>query len=812
MVARRGKIRPSFNAGEFGGDFKARFDIPEYYSAAGMMRNAEPVVASGFKAMPGSMQRGKARRNLQTVTTERTVLAGPHMADAMVEELTFASTTISAVSIEGYKISESEEIELVVETKSGSDDWQTFGPSFTVDNQTRNRVAAVPPGEGVVADRVRIFIRTGVSVTWENTGTTVLREDSDLPEELKWFEYAYSRDEAYMLIVTPGFCDVWKNGEHKGAFLLNVTAAMVPSLKSYAEGDTVGFFHPDLKSRRALREGGHDHQWHVDDWPYGEIGQVDYGGTYTTVDDEWRVYLRYDDTPGDLVVRAIISGEETAAVSLATPPSTADTAEWDAFATNLQGAIHQLPSFGAGVTVTRPVTAQPTYAELLITFGGAYTGIANELAISVVNTSAASSTVSHTKTGHPGGEALISDERGWPGAVELVQDRIGYAGLKARSAGGVFSENGEYFNLNTAQTGEDAPFAWAIRADVRETINWLLWSKYLLILTDEGEYFANNRAIKADEPLNIVRASQYGSSATVEPLDAEGLTYFADPTGSVLYLATYDDVQTSFVSTPQSIFADHLFSGVIRSAIMKPDPTSNAHRLLFLRDDGWIVQVMLIRDQNVAAFSRWQTDGEVKGIGVDRNNLVYLAVKRTTATGPEIFIETWDRDQWLHSAKSYGSTDLDGRLTGLETFEGQTVWVVADGYSLGSFLVESGTISLPFYAADCHVGWWTAPYVETMPFYFQTAQDEIVRRPGRIHTLRGTLVDTTSIAVGANGETPINSPVLRGGAAVSGPVDPYSGPLHEPGLTGFTEGTTLVITQTHPGALQVRDIVVEAQL
>jgi hypothetical protein len=89
--------------------------------------------------------------------------------------------------------------------------------------------------------------------------------------------------------------------------------------------------------------------------------------------------------------------------------------------------------------------------------------------------------------------------------------------------------------------------------------------------------------------------------------------------------------------------------------------------------------------------------------------------------------------------------------------------------------------------------------------------DQIVRRPGRIHTFRGKLKDTSSIAIGANGETPRDIPLVKAGD-VAGDAPMWNGVREVTGLGGMMVDTTLVITQTKPGFLEVRDLVVEAKL
>lgn len=73
-------------------------------------------------------------------------------------------------------------------------------------------------------------------------------------------------------------------------------------------------------------------------------------------------------------------------------------------------------------------------------------------------------------------------------------------------------------------------------------------------------------------------------------------------------------------------------------------------------------------------------------------------------------------------------------------------------------------------------------------------------------------METTSIAIGANGNPARNIPLYRFGMAVDAPLAPQSRSVRVSGLRGFSKEPTVVITQTRPGKLKVRDITVEQKL
>lgn len=818
MVARASIHRPSLNGGEYADTVEPRHDLPEYASGCRRMRNAEPILQSGFKAMPGSMEIGKVRKQMSEIFGTTNSLTGPFaVAPAIVEEITFSPTKINSVFIDNINADVGVTGLFYCEARIGGI-WQAFGPVFTLGENANNRIASLGPDKSILADGVRLQINASASTDIVVLPLRVFAEGDLLANGSKLFNYSFSSGETFCLSVTPNWCDVYRDGAYKGSFMLNVTEQMIPVLNSYSEGNTVGFFHQDLESQRAFRIGGVDHEWSVDLWPYKKIGDTNYGTfingePYVKTADVWEINFRWQGDPTEGVFNLIVDQEETGGVSKILDIDNVGWTAWTALAVDMQAALEGLPSFGAGVVVEFISAANgDNYRVIRVTFDGDFSGSQYEFACQAVNTSEISTLVTHKTIGDTQGEPLISVDRGWPRLAEIAQDRLCYAGLKAKPAGMIFSQNGEYFNLNTDQLRDNSPFAAAVRVDFAEEIAHILYSKYFVIFTTGAEYFDNTRELNRNKPRNLIKASTNGCSLSVKPLDVEGVIYYANQDGNVMYFATYDDVQTSYESMPASTFAPHLFKNVIQSALRKPDDDTPAFRMLFCRSDGRLIQVMVMRTQNINAYCEWQTDGEILSVTVDAKGLVYLQVKREYADGFAINMEVWDAEQWLHGAVDYGATAIDGKLIVSPALEGKTMWVVADGYSLGEFTVIDGQIDLETFYGKCFVGWWTAPLVEPLPFVKVLRSGDIIRRPGRVHTSRSILKNTTSLAIGANGELPRDISLYRAGDAVDKPPAPYNGIREVTGLGGMIENTTIVYTQLKPGSLEVRDIVVEAYL
>ena len=622
---------------------------------------------------------------------------------------------------------------------------------------------------------------------------------------------------------TAGRVDFFTPDGHVATVSLpTVQQYMLADLDFYAEGKTIGVFHPDLVSLRLFLNSGMA-DWQVSNWPYDPVPKADLGGIYAKTDDVWEVFIRWTESP-QIYMTITINGETTPAVPLrdaaGNPVAVNGAVEWDAFAVELQDAINDLPSIGGGVEAWVSATPANDAKALRFYFGGDLSGQEFQFSAMIVNTAQASSLPYHVQIGETQQENVFSASRGWPGSASLLQDRLGYVRIKAAKGAIALSQIGEYFNLNTDGQGDNAARLDRLRSQTSETVLYLKESQYFLVFTDRGVYFVNNRTIERNTPLNFILASETGIADNCRPFDLEGVDYYigrdesdiVDHSGHQMLSIVYDDVSTKYNAEAESLLASHLVSGVIRSVRQKKSGDLDAAKGWLLRRDGRLIAAQLIRNQEIIGFCEWIAahGGRVREIGVDGRNRLWLAIER----GNEMVVELYDMTIFLQDAINV-TPDLAGNISGLSAYEGQIVHVVADGYELpDGYLVSNGKISLGDAYASAIVGRWQAPRWESMPQVYVTPNDDVIIRPGRIHTAHINIMDTTSIAVGANGQKPKDITLLTTDDAVDAPMPAKTQLITVTGenLPGFMEGTTLVVTQTRPGRLRVRDLAMGAKL
>lgn len=616
---------------------------------------------------------------------------------------------------------------------------------------------------------------------------------------------------SYTLYVMAGQVEIWRQDLIKVATVAvpQITSEMLPDLEFYGEANTVGIFHPSLFSGlRILRNSSDDALWTVGAWPFEFVPDVDLGGDYAKTDDVWDIYFRWGDGVPELAVSMTIDGNTTEAANLGGAP---DLGGWDAFRLNIQSKIAALPGFSSGVTVSN-AGGGGRFWRLVVRFGGVLQGQEYDFDARIVNTSEASALVTHASIGRTAGEPLISVTRGGFAAMTNFQDRSVYIAPRSKPAAIAMSRIGEYFDLNIESQSVNAARLEALRTEVSETVLYAIDATYLVVFTNRGEYFASNRTIERGKPLNWVKASEIGTKKGCKPVVLGGMIYFVSRDGGILYSADYDAVSEAFKPEPVNDLNNDIVSNVRKMVVQRKRGGMSADRLWILREDGRLVACSVNVSQEIRlAACEWPVaeGGFVHGISVDGLDRVWLTVERNGVYTRELLVE--DEESVLQLTVS-ASTDLAGQISGLSIFNGQAVWAEIENDFHGPFVVSAGSIQTEIPGKPALVGIWSPPSLESMPFVRVLPNDDVVRRPGKVVSVRLYLEDTASIAIGANGRTARNVPVQMMSDDLVAVKKNFTGHIAVSGLIGVCMDPTLTITQVRPGRLRVRDYIAGVKL
>lgn len=810
MVARPGQYQASFNSGELAPNLWGRSDIKQFYSAARLMQNVEPVPQGGFDLMPGTREAGQVRSVLESFGHAGApgLSAGPHAAPGVIYETSFPYSLVSIVDVIGLTASAALYGGVEVQLSLDGVTWFGFGPRVNLTTVARNRRVAAAPGSMVGAAHLRLVLVEvpPAPLTFALGSIALARETGLMVEDARQFEHTFSDRDAFTIVFVPFHADIWKGDTFVGAVSTPITAAMLPRLSREQRLDAMILLHNDLQPYQIRREDT-DYDWSAAPAPFENMPLVDYGAAYgNLVDDVWGVTLNWSAGPVGLALEISVNGETAPAVNLTAGP------DWTAFADDVKAAIESLPSVAPGISVNA-VAGTGDYASLTIGFSG--TGNSGQrfaVVPRITNATWAAAVASHLTFGDPGGEALGSAGRGWPGSGTFFQDSLYLAGFKSQSGAVLKSVSGEYFDLNTKLENPAGAVLFRIDANGAERIEHVTRSKHLVIFTNEAEYYVSDRAIVRGTPPNVPQSSRNGSAANIRPVESEGSLLYVGKSRSIVYAASFSDVSQSYESEPISLLASHLVRAIKAGALQRSSESTDAARFFMVRDDGLMLVGVMIRNQEVMGFVRFVTAGQVRDVCVDGANVPYLLVERQVGGARRLMRERVTSEALMHQERLLSFEAPVSRVTGLATHDGAEVWAMLDGYAHGPLLVTDGAIDLPWPASTVIVGRWTPPIAQTLPVPRLVGERVVLQRPVRVHTVRAHVLDTTSIAIGANGRTARDQPLIKAGQVSNQPVQPTSGPVAVAGLLGWSDEGTVEITQVRPGRLQVRSLTVEARI
>jgi hypothetical protein len=675
---------------------------------------------------------------------------------------------------------------------------------------------------------VRPFPQGGFGNVWGTIAIgTVPLASGGAQSNVRVRSFTHSRSAAYDFVFRENAIDVYDTqGVQQATIPISLTSAQVAVAKNVQQIDTMVIFHQDLQPQRILRQGS-DSAWGVDLAPFVNIPNFDYGGTYTNgVAAVWLI-APFNSSSGNHFTISV-NGVASKALTLSGSGSSFNSTD----ATNILAAINAIPGIASGITATLGSATTPGgYAvpsgQLAIEFSGTgNVGDGWSVSGAFVDNANAAITSAHVVQGVVGGEPIMSASRGWPSCGVFYSGRLLIGGFKSLPNAFLASQSSNYWNLDTRLISAAAPMLVPLDTDGAATILELHKGRTLDIFTDAGEYWFSGTILDRTSPPNIVLATSTGAAPGVPVIENEGATVYAglaeddvaaianEASGATLQEFRFDYSQQNYVSLNMSVRSSSLVFGVVDMAVRRGVKATDMAQLYAIRSDGVAVVTHLLRNEQIQAFTRRITDGNFQAVNCnDRRQLTFI-VNRNVNGSLTQFVERQQTGVLLDQSVNFNLGAPGTLVSGLSSLEGATVWAVADNYVQGPFVVANGNITLNFAATAGYVGRWTPPRVRTMPQPRDVGPRTVIRRPCRIHTVRVSVVNTTSIAIGANGETPEDVPLTQFGAPTDTPLlaAPFTGEIVLEGLQGFSTDGIVEITQLAPGLLNVTGVTVEVDL
>ena len=297
-----------------------------------------------------------------------------------------------------------------------------------------------------------------------------------------------------------------------------------------------------------------------------------------------------------------------------------------------------------------------------------------------------------------------NDDNGYPKMACFFQDRLVLAATKKEPYSIWMSRTGDYPNFGIEKVDGGVTDDSAIKADLITRngfeILHLVPAKDLVILTTGNEWIIEGSSVITPAKINPRPQTMRGSNSC-PPQHIGNRIVHVQRSGKTVRDLGYQYDADNYNGDDLTLLATHLTEGhkLVSSAYIQ-EPNSTLH---YVRDDGVLLSLAFIKEQNVFAWSHHKTDGKYKKVASIPNgasDVLYVTVERDG----KIYIERFNPDI---EAAVYMDSYVTGSGSNIEAVHlaGKTVQVLADGTRMQDAVVpENGLVAFGQSFSDITIG------------------------------------------------------------------------------------------------------------
>ena len=720
-------LQNNFVSGELSPLLRGRTDINQYYQGLQTAKNVVLVPQGGVKRRPGTEHIGVAPEKIvisglgnmtmpnggtpatirdgDDATTTSTTVGISTTDPYVVAELDFVSSqTILFIDIRRISLSAGTSSEFKVQTSNDGVAWTNAADVPLIGTNPQDFRFYLP----VLGISQRYWRLARIGTTDLTTTTVTLAGFAPVmraggivdPSEAKLIDFSVETDRNYLLVLTDGNINIYKNpGNYVASVKIPFTSSQVPTVRDTQTESVMLLFHEDVPPQRLINLGN-DTDWFLDEVPFTNVPTYDFDDTLspTPVNEVQNMVisggsLQLGDT-FQVDVEGILSKNITFAGD-ATAPQRNSTVF------NIQKNLQEMPSFGeTGVAVAR--TGALTYQ---ITISGESTKDF-ELFSGFFTKGNATNLLTFTKvaTGSPRKEPVWSATRGYPKTACFFEGRLVLGGTKSKTASIFFSKSGSFFDFDIDDGDDDEGIFATISSRKLNEIIDVYPGRNLQIFTSGAEFSVSSKPVTPTS-VGITPQTNHGSSY-IEVVDVDGSTIFVDRNGKTIYDFVYSFNEDAYVTHDRSVLSSHLIKQPTDIAMLSGTTSEDANWLFITNTDGTVTVLNTLRDQDINGFTQWiaasttyptatPEDSVVTNASVVDDEL-YMIVKRKVDAHntTEYHIEKWSFDHLMDDSTIFNPGPADTTISGLYHLNGLTVQIVADGIVLPERTVNAGDITL----------------------------------------------------------------------------------------------------------------------
>lgn len=466
--------------------------------------------------------------------------------------------------------------------------------------------------------------------------------------------FEFNTEQVYLLCICDKEVKVYRNGVCIKTLTSPWSASHLNKLNYTQSADTLLIVHPDVAPKQITRNT--DEDWRIEDWGYYEKDGLHYCPYYNFFQHREKISPR--DTNGTITITSISP----------------------LFNNDYVGV--RLRIRGGEVTISQYINTHEVVAQVTKSLGGA--GDTTEWE-----------------------EQAFSKVRGWPNSITFHQDRLVIGGSKRLPNRLWLSKSSDLFNFDLGKGLDDESIEFAILSDQVNAIKAVASSRHLLVFTTGAEWMVSGDPLTPTS-IQLKRQTNVGSYAkeNIYPQHIDGATVFISQSGRQLREFLYTDVEQAYQAKDLTLMSSDIIAKPIDIAFHQDDCV-----LYIVLEDGTISSLTTYRSEEVTAWSKLITTGKFLSLAVIGDE-IYFCVERNN----KFFIEVLDKNFYVDSGIKLSSETSQKEWNGMNNLEGCEVAVLADGFSVGKYLVNNGSITLLEEAKELIVGLPYEHVIEPLPY------------------------------------------------------------------------------------------------
>jgi len=514
-----------------------------------------------------------------------------------------SSQTVAFVDLEQVALSSGTSTEFVVQYGPNGSTWTTASTSIYLDTNQRDYRVTID----AAATYIR-FVRVGS--TDLSTAVVSLSEcnvytESSTISATKCFAFEFNDEQEYLLVMSDQNIAVYSNADYalKANILSPYTTSQISEVNYTQANDYAVFFHKDVNSHELARQGADD-RWSLNSIAFENIPQFE--------------FTENNSTPTGTLTPSATEGIITLTASAGTPFASATAGQ--RLVGN--GGVARILSTQSS-TVVNAVTIFPFYNTNAIASG--------------------------EWTYEQGWEDAWSSSRGYPRAGCFFEQRLVMGGLKSLPFHIAASVIQDYYNFDEGTLNANEAFIYPLNDDKANVIYHLYPHNILEIYTSGGIFVSNTDKEFTPTTTKITRQVQLGAEQSIPPQEVQnGGTLFVQKDGSSIEEFIYQDETLSYETRPLSLLSSHLINDPVDATLRRATTSQEANYYLQVNSNGNLIVGCLLANENIAAFTEHETDGNFKNVEAVDDEM-YAVVERTINGTAVRYLERFNFDRTTDS-------------------------------------------------------------------------------------------------------------------------------------------------------------------